>query len=160
VKEFERKQLLERVRREGATVGASIPDEIEVQGETVDLREFVFEIGRRDTVPPGERERVETAKRNLRRERLQRVQRIEDGDITREEGEALVESVVGIDRALNALEDLGPVDLEGEVQRQEAADRKRWMRFLRQALGHEESSGRSRGRGGDPGRGGGRGQGR
>jgi hypothetical protein len=147
VKEFERKQLLERVNREGATVGASIPDEIEVQGETVDLREFVFEIKRRDTVPPGERERVETAKRNLRRERLQRVQRIEDGDVTREEGEALVESVVGIDRALNALESLGPVDLEGEMERQEAADRKRWMKFLRQALGHEESSGRSRGRG-------------
>jgi hypothetical protein len=147
VKEFERKQLLERVNREGATVGASIPDEIEVQGETVDLREFVFEIKRRDTVPPGERERVETAKRNLRRERLQRVQRIEDGDVTREEGEALVESVVGIDRALNALESLGPVDLEGEMERQEAADRKRWMKFLRQALGHEESSSRSRGRG-------------
>jgi len=150
VKEFERKQLLERVRREGATVGASIPDQIEVQGETVDLREFVFEIKRRDTVPPGERERVETAKRNLRRERLQRVQRIEEGDITREEGEALVESVVGIDRALNALEQLRPVDLEGEMQRQEAADRKRWMKFLRQALGHEESS--SRGRSGGRGR--------
>ena len=69
MKEFERKQTLERINREGATVGASIPDRIAVQGEEVALQEFVFEVKRRDTVPPGERERVEQAKKNLRRER-------------------------------------------------------------------------------------------
>ena len=104
MKEYERKQLLERIGRDGATVGAAIPDRIDIQGESVDLREFVFEIKRRDTVPPGERERVEQAKTNLRRERLQRKQRIEDGDISREEGERLAEAIIGIDRALNALE--------------------------------------------------------
>jgi hypothetical protein len=137
VKEFERKQLLERIEREGATVGADIPDEIEVQNEEVALQEFVFEIRRRETVPPGERERVERAKRNLRRERLQRKQRIEDGDIAYEEGEELARAVIGIDRALNALEQLGTVDLESEAKAQEAADRKRWMKFLQKALGHE-----------------------
>jgi len=149
VKEFERKQLLERVNREGATVGAEIPDEIDVQGEEIALREFVFEIKRRDTVPKGERDRVEEAKKNLRRERLQRLQRIEDGDVSYEEGERLAESIVGIDRALNALEQLRPVDLEQEAEVQQTADRKRWMRFLKQALGREDSggtSGRSRGR--------------
>lgn len=137
MKEFERKQLLERIEREGATVGADIPDEIEVQNEEVALQEFVFEIRRRETVPPGERERVERAKRNLRRERLQRKQRIEDGDIAYEEGEELARAVIGIDRALNALEQLGTVDLESEAKAQEAADRKRWMKFLQKALGHE-----------------------
>jgi hypothetical protein len=147
VKEFERKQLLERVEREGATVGADIPDEIEVQGETVELREFVFEIRRRETVPRGERERVERAKKNLRRERLQRKQRIEAGEISYDEGEALARAIIGIDRALNALEQLGPVDLEGEEEAKEAADRKRWMNFLRKALGHEsDEAARSRSR--------------
>ena len=141
MQEYERKQLLERIGREGATVGASIPETIEVQGEDVDLQEFVFEIKRRDTVPAGERERVDQAKKNLRRERLQRKQRIEDGDISREEGERLVQSIIGIDRALNALEQLGAADIEAEAQRQEAADRKRWMKFLKKALGHENSSG-------------------
>jgi predicted phage gp36 major capsid-like protein len=150
VREFERKQLLERVEREGATVGASIPDGIEVQGERIDLQEFVFEISRRETVPAGERERVERAKKNLRRERLQRKQRIEDGDISREEGERLVEAIIGIDRALNALEGLGAANLEDEIEAKEAADRKRWMNFLRKALGHEDENkgvgtGRSRG---------------
>jgi hypothetical protein len=146
VKEFERKQLLERVNREGATVGADIPESIVVQGEEVNLREFVFEIRRRETVPAGERDRVERAKKNLRRERLQRLQRIEDGEVSRAEGERLVESIVGIDRALNALETLGPANLEGEAAAQEAADRKRWMSFLRKALGHEDSSHNTRGR--------------
>jgi hypothetical protein len=146
VKEFERKQLLERVNREGATVGATIPETIDVQGEVVDLQAFVFEIKRRETVPKGERERVERAKKNLRRERLQRLQRIEDGEVSYAEGERLVESIIGIDRALNALEGLGPANLEREAEAQEAADRKRWMKFLRKALGHDDTSHNTRGR--------------
>jgi len=139
VQEFERKQLVERIEREGATVGADIPDEITVQGESIDLQSFVFEIQRRETVPPGERERVTRAKKNLRRERLQRKQRVEDGDLSYEEGEQLVEAIIGIDRALNALEQLGPADLEDEANAQATADKKRWMSFLRKALGHEDA---------------------
>ncbi|WP_293031658.1 DUF5788 family protein, partial [Natronococcus sp.] len=78
MQEYERKQLLERVEREGATVGADIPETITVQGEEIDLRTFVFEIKRRETVPPGERDRVEQAKRNLRRERVERLEAIEE----------------------------------------------------------------------------------
>jgi hypothetical protein len=150
VKEFQRKQLLERIEREGATVGVDIPESITVQGEELDLHAFVFEIRRRDTIPPGERERVERAKKNLRRERLQRKQRIEDDDISFEEGEQLAHAIVGIDRALNALGQLGTVDVEQEAQQQAAADRKRWTRFLQKALGQDsqsDSHGVSRGQG-------------
>ncbi len=144
MKEYERKGLLERVEREGATVGASIPETISVQGRDIDLREFVFEIKRRDTVPAGERDRVEQAKTNLRRERLQRKERLEEADISFEEGERLVESVIGIDRALNALEGLGSTNLEAEEQAKEAADQKRWVSFLQKALGKESAGKRSR----------------
>ncbi|WP_135362841.1 DUF5788 family protein [Halosimplex halophilum] len=140
MQEYERKQLLERIGREGATVGATIPERIEIQGETIDLREFVFEIKRRETIPAGERERVERAKTNLRRERRERKERIEEGDISREEGERLVEAIVGIDRALNALENLGPTNLEAEIEAQETADKKRWMNFLKKALGDDRDS--------------------
>ncbi|ELY57348.1 DUF5788 family protein [Natronococcus jeotgali] len=146
MQEYERKQLLERVEREGATVGADIPETITVQGEEIDLRTFVFEIKRRDTVPPGERDRVEQAKRNLRRERLERLETIEEGAVSREEGEELAQGIIGIDRALNALENLGPTDLEREQQAKRAADTKRWMSFLKQALGQEEGGSARRGR--------------
>jgi hypothetical protein len=138
VKEHERKRLLERLDREGATVGADIPDRIDVQGEEIDLQEFVFEIKRRETIPSGERQRVERAKKNLRRERLQRRKRIESGEIPYAEGERLAESIVGIERALNALESLGPTDLEAESEAQERADRKRWLSFLQKALGQDD----------------------
>lgn len=144
MKAYQRKQLLERVGREGSTVGASIPDAIEIQGEQLDLRTFVFEIKRRETIPPGERERVDKAKRNLRRERVERLERIEDGEISYEEGEQLAESIIGIDRALNALDQLEPVDLEAEAERQAAADQKRWTRFLQKALGHDDAKKRNR----------------
>lgn len=144
VKEFQRKQLLERIDREGATVGVDIPDHITIQGEALDLQEFVFEIRRRDTVPPGERDRVERAKKNLRRERLQRKQRIQNDDISYEAGQTLARSIIGIDRALNALQQLGTVDIQAEADAKKAADEERWMQFLRKALGNEsESAGRS-----------------
>jgi predicted Zn-dependent peptidase len=138
VKEFERKQLLERVDREGSTVGAAVPEQIEVQGEPFELREFVFEIKRRDTVPAGERERVEQAKKNLRRERLLRRQTIETGEVSYSRAQELADSILGIDRALNALESLEPTDLEAEASAKEAADRKRWLDFLKQVLGQED----------------------
>jgi hypothetical protein len=140
VKEYERKQLLERIEREGATVGADIPDRITVQGEEIALQEFVFEIRRRETIPKGERERVERAKKNLRRERLQRKQLIEDEEVSYEDGQQVARAIIGIDRALNALEQLGPVDVEAEARAQEAADRKRWMKFLQKALGQESDT--------------------
>ena len=146
MQEYERKQLLERVEREGATVGATIPETITVQGEPLDLQEFVFEIKRRDTVPPGERDRVERAKTNLRRERRERKDRLEEDDISREEGERLAEAIIGIDRALNALENLGPTDLETEAKTKEAADKKRWMSFLKKALGRDDGGSNRRSR--------------
>lgn len=140
MQEYERKQLLERVGKEGATIGAQIPEEIDVQGERVELRNFVFEIKRRETVPEGEKERVEQAKRNLRKERLERLATIEEGEISREEGEQLAQSIIGIDRALEGLQQLGPANLEAEANAQQLADKKRWTRFMRQALGMDEDS--------------------
>ena len=145
MKEYERKQLLERVGREAATIGADIPDRIEVQGETLELQQFVFESKRRETVPADQRERVDRAKRNLRRERNERFHRLEDGEMGYEEGEALANSIIGIDRALDALEQLDSGDVEGEAARQAAADQKRWVNFLKQALGHDDDGSPRRG---------------
>ncbi|CQH49209.1 uncharacterized protein HHUB_1498 [Halobacterium hubeiense] len=141
MREFERKQLLERVDREAATVGASIPDTLDVQGEEFELREFVFEVKKLDAVPAERREDVEDAKKSLRRERLQRRERLEEADISREEGEELVEAIIGIERALNALESLGTTNIEAEIEASERADRKRWFSFLKEALGHDDNEG-------------------
>lgn len=144
MKPYERKQLKERIGREGATVGASIPETIDVQGEEIELGAFIFETKRCETIPPDDRERVDQLKRNLRRERRQRTERIENDDINFETGERLVESIIGIDRALSALEQLEPVDIEREIETKETADRKRWSNFLKRALGKDEDTPRRR----------------
>jgi len=150
VKEYERKQLLERVDREAAIVGVDIPETVTFYAyepdeatEPVALREFVFEVKKRESVPETLREEAEATKKRLRRERIQRRNEIEEGDITIEEGERLVAEIVGIERALNALESTGETDLEAEMQRQEMADKRRWRSFLDEALG-KETGGRGR----------------
>jgi preprotein translocase subunit SecD len=150
VKEYERKQLLDRVDREAATVGADIPDRIDLyaheadrETEPLDLRAFVFEVRKLDRVPPDRREEAEELKKRLRRERLQRRQLLEaEKAITREEGDRIVEEIVGLDRALNALEQVGQeTDLEAEARRQEMADKRRWRSFLNKALGKDDVGG-------------------
>ncbi|WP_232700993.1 DUF5788 family protein [Halobacterium wangiae] len=141
MREYERKQLLERVDREGATIGASIPEEIDLQGESFALQPFVFEVKKHDSVPAALREEVEETKKLLRRERVQRRERLEEADITREDGEEIVAVLVGIDRALNALESLGRTSIEAEAKASERADQKRWYSFLKEALGRDDNEG-------------------
>jgi len=154
MEEYERKRLLERIGRESATVGASIPETLDLNGESFPLREFVFEVQRVDAVASERRESVEEAKRALRRARRDRAQRLEAGDVDVDEGERLAGEVIGIDRALGALESLDEeTDVEAEAARAETADRKRWYAFLTEATGSDETtrggrSGRGRGRGG------------
>ncbi len=139
--DLQRKQLLERVNREGATIGHQIPAQLTIQGESVALRDFVFEVQQRESYPQSERERVKQATRNLRRGRKQRLETLEEGAISYEDGEQLVEEIIGIDRALNALGSLEATDIEAEAEQQEVADKRRWMSFLKQALGHDDRSG-------------------
>ncbi|MFB6112720.1 MAG: DUF5788 family protein [Halodesulfurarchaeum sp.] len=140
MRENERKGYLERIERDGATIGASIPRTLEIAGETVRLRDFVLEVQSLDSVPPEKRQAVTELKTDLRRERRERKRRLEHEDITTAEAEDLVDAIVGIDRALNALQSLGPTDIEGEREAQRSADQKRWLSFLDSVLGREDGS--------------------
>jgi hypothetical protein len=127
----ERRQLLEKLRRPAGTVGREIPDELTVQGTTIDVKEFVFECKRLDAVPESERERVEAVKTELRRERLERKQRLEREDVTRQEGERLVESIHGIDRALNALEGLDAPSIGEDLRQKQLEDARELLSLIR-----------------------------
>ena len=137
MKRYQRKQLLERVKRDGATVGEEIPEEITIEAEAVSLREFVFELRRRETYPQSERERLQQARRTLRRGRRNRYQQLETAPISHSEGKRLVSEIIGIDRALDALDALQPTSLEAEATEQAVADKRRWVRFLKRALGRD-----------------------
>ena len=133
--EHERRLLLGRIEREGATVGHSIPQTVSLGDDEFALQDFVFETKRQDIVTQERRDKVEKVRRTLRRARNNRITRIEEGDLSRKEGEAIVDEVIGIDRALSALEDLSDdADVETKIKRQEVADKRRWMNFIEDAL--------------------------
>jgi hypothetical protein len=131
VNDRQRERLLDRVRRPSSAIGAEMPDEITVEGRTVDLRELLFECDRLDGIPENERERLEAAKAALRRERLDRKQRIARGAVDYEEGERLVEVIRGIDRALAALEGLDEPDIGEELRRKQLEDARELLTLIR-----------------------------
>ncbi|WP_436909835.1 DUF5788 family protein [Halosimplex marinum] len=128
----ERQRLLDATRRQSGTIGERIPETVTVEGEELPLREFVFECKRLEGVPESERERIEETKRRLQRERLSRKQRIADGDITREEGEALVDEIRGLDRAINALEGLDEPDYGEQLRRKKIRDAEKLLSLIAQ----------------------------
>lgn len=138
MREYDRTVLLERIEREGATVGARMPETLAVDGETVCVREAVLELTGDDLDAAG-RERAGALVRTLRRARQARLDRLRTGeDLDREAGEALAETIAGIDRALNALEQLDAPGVAEQAEQRQRADQQRWMSFLREALGHDQ----------------------
>ncbi|MXR40282.1 hypothetical protein GRX01_02770 [Halobaculum sp. WSA2] len=132
--EHERDRLLGKLRRASGTLGERVPEQIEIEGESVDLRSFVFECDQLETVPESQRERIEGTLSSLRRARIRRKRRIEDGEIPVEEGERLVTEIRGIERAIRALEALDEPEL-GEQVRRDDVRRATELRDLARRLG-------------------------
>jgi hypothetical protein len=126
----DRERLLERVNSKTATVGASLPDTITVEGEQLPLAEFVIETRELERIPPETSETLEAAKRTLRAERSRRVDRLESEEMSVETAEALADEIIGIDRALNALENVRKPSFGERSQSRDVADTERWLSFL------------------------------
>ncbi|ATW87663.1 hypothetical protein halTADL_0867 [Halohasta litchfieldiae] len=126
----ERTELLQQVNRQSATVGATIPETVTIHGEELQLREFLIETRKVDRISAETSEIVSTAKRVFREERAKRVDRLKSDPLDREEAEQLADEIVGIDRALNALETIRHPDFGDESHSSTIEDHKRWLGFL------------------------------
>jgi len=127
-----RENLLQRVSRQSATVGASLPETVSISDEELPLAEFVIETRTVPGVPPEHRELLTNAKQTLRTERAKRLEQLESDPLDREAAETLADEIIGIDRALNALDNIRQPDY-GETARTAAIDdHKRWAGFLDQ----------------------------
>lgn len=115
--ERDRERLLGKLNRPARTVGTQLPDEIEVGGTAFDPVQFIFECEDLEPVTESASKEIDEVKSSLERERLDRKQRLRTADISVEEGERIVEEVVGLDRAITALESVdGPEFAERERQ--------------------------------------------
>jgi hypothetical protein len=125
-----REQLIERVNRKTATVGASTPETVTVGETSLELREFIIETRSVEQIPPDATETLTEAKRTLRRERRQRMERLESDPLDFDAAEQLADEIIGIDRALNALENIRRPDFGDESGVASIEDQKRWVGFL------------------------------
>lgn len=138
MREYDRAILRERIDREGATVGATIPATVVFEDRTIDLRERILDLTAHEELTVDQRSEVVTLKRGLRRRRHDLVDELDYDALTLDEGEELVDRIAGIDRALNALDQLGEPSVTEQANRRREMDRRRWMDFLREALGQSD----------------------
>ncbi|MDR5673511.1 Uncharacterized protein AArcCO_0480 [Halalkaliarchaeum sp. AArc-CO] len=125
-----REELLRRVNRQGATVGARTPETVAVGGEEFHLREFLIETRKVEGVPPDARDLVKEATTELSKRRKQLHGRLETESLTRAEADRIAEEIIGLDRAINALENLRRPTYGEQATKSSIADHKRWLDFL------------------------------
>ena len=130
--ERQRDELMDRVYQSSGTVGRSIPETVEFDGESVPLRKFYIEISGRENLRNEDRERVERILSYLRRERLELVQRIQNREVDYETGETLVSTVRDLDRAINAFESLDDSRYGEQVRREKIESARELVELMRE----------------------------
>lgn len=126
-----RAALLERVNRQSATIGAKTPETITIEGTEIDLHEFLIETRNLPEIPPGTKDLVSTAKRRLKTERTERVERLKtEESLSEAAAETLAEEIIGLDRARNALDGVYRPDYGEEAHNMTIDDYKRWLGFV------------------------------
>ncbi|ELZ21925.1 hypothetical protein C477_04779 [Haloterrigena salina JCM 13891] len=126
----DRRDLLERANRQSATIGQELPETITVGDDDLPLEEFLIETRKVEGIPDDAKPLVRETERELAAERKRLVERLESAPIDREEGEELVETIVGIDRARNALKSLQRERFGAEARSAALDDHERWLEFV------------------------------
>lgn len=136
MKEYEREAILDRVDRDSATVGAAIPEEIVLDGESVVLRELVADLSTQSDLSESDREQVQALVIALRQKRAALVSRIEESIEDRETADRVADRIIGVNRALSVLAGIDETEtIEAAMQAQSVADTQRWISFVKEAKG-------------------------
>lgn len=116
--EQQRNELLDRIHRSSTTVGGSIPEAVTLDGESIPLREFYFQVSNGEELQPDDEERIEEILTYLRRERLRLVQLIQNNEVDFETGKDLIPKISALERATNAFESLDDPSLEEQLRQE------------------------------------------
>jgi len=116
----QRETYLTEITGEGATVGASIPNEIVVDGEEVNVKQKIFD----------EEYDADSLVVKLRRRKNSIKERVSnDYDLSEEEASALVDKAIGIQRAIEMLRG-SDESIAEESQQNEVKEQHRWKNFV------------------------------
>lgn len=141
ISKVERENMLIKLDKEFAFAGATIPAEVEVDGEHIKLRAFTFEVSKkRGRLTPLEVTEVDRVIALVRKRRREIVTRISREELTKAEAKELFEAALGLDRALDTLyaAPLPRPSVKEEANKAKLEDGRRWLNLIRKVYSRED----------------------
>jgi len=132
----ERKRILSRLDSMFNWVGAAIPDEMELEGERVNLRGTIEDLVMKDELDRKDRRRITGLIRALRKREKGMKEMIRKGDISEERAVEIYDDLKGIVRAVSKLrrlyegEDDDDEPMEKSALMRRVNDERRWKKYL------------------------------
>jgi hypothetical protein len=137
----ERENMLIKLDKEFAFAGATIPEEMEVEGERIRLKAFTFEVSKkRGRLSQAEMEEVDRVIALAIKRRREIVARLSREELTKAEARRLYEEARGLDRALDTLyaAPLPKQSVKEEANRAKLEDGRRWLSLIRKVYSRED----------------------
>jgi hypothetical protein len=143
---YERERFLIKLDKEFAFAGATIPSAVEVDGERIRLKAFVFETAAKrgakgGGLSPEELAEADRIIRLLRKKRREIVSRISGEEMTGAEAKELYGMAIGLDRALDTLYDarLPKPSIKEESMKARREDGRRWLNLIKKVYSREDT---------------------
>lgn len=136
----EREDYLIRLEKEFAFAGANVPDAIDVDGEHLRLKAFVFEVmKKKGRLTPDEQADIDRVAALVRKKRRALVREIASEDLIPGEAERRYRTAVGLDRALDTLGRAHEprASVADAARKAKMEDGRRWMELVRRIYAKE-----------------------
>jgi|SRR5271157_228709 len=137
----DRDTLLIKLEKEFAFAGAIIPSEVEVDGERIKLRSFVFGMSKkRGALTAEDIAEVDRISSLLRKKRREIVSHISREELDMAEAKELYGTAMGLDRALDSLDNapLPKPSLKEESRKAKLEDGRRWLNLVKRVYTRED----------------------
>lgn len=132
-----RKEMLSRLNSQIYWVGKFIPKEWEIEGERVELRDLVFEYISKSEPSEQEVKAAFIFAKKLAQDVKEMERRLREDDMTVGEAEELLDSILGVQRAIDELRQRAgsASDVKLKALLSDVADERRWRNFVRDLTG-------------------------
>ena len=134
ISEEDRRKLIDKLNKPFSIVGKDIPDQIYIDGKNLDLNNIVLDLIKRKNQSEEDIKITLNLKKMLFLKQKEDETDLENSDLTEGEANILYEEILGIKRAILALEDVGKKDnedLKNFYRTNEVEDIKRWVKYLK-----------------------------
>ena len=132
----ERKRIMNRIQSLFNWIGATIPEDIEIENKRIKLRKLVSDFITKSDVSGEDKENIRILIKALKKKSVELRKVISTQDITDHEAMELLDEITGIIRAVDKLRNLTEDDEEEissgkEDLMRKIDDEKRWLKFTR-----------------------------